>query len=157
MPLVVTAAALVTALATGLGALPLAVGRRGARSWLRGANVLAAALMLLASALLFYEGAVENPRRMLAGAVAGLVAVAFAARWLRARETWPFEALRGTHARTALIIVAVMTVHSVAEGIGVGVSFGGGDAIGFRHRGRDRGRTTSPKGWRSASCSFRAV
>jgi zinc transporter, ZIP family len=129
--LAVTAAALVTALATGLGALPLAARGRGARSWLLSANVLAAALMLLASALLFYQGAVENPRGMLAGAVAGLVAVALAGRWLRARETWHFEALRGTHARTALIIVAVMTVHSVAEGIGIGVSFGGGDAIGF--------------------------
>lgn len=129
--LAVTAAALITALATGLGAVPLAFRRRGAGSWLAGANVLAAVLMLLASVLLLYEGAVKGADRMLLGAVAGVLAVALASRWLRSRETWRFETLRGAHARTALIIVAVMTVHSAAEGVGVGVSFGGGGAIGL--------------------------
>lgn len=127
----VTAAALVTALATGLGAIPLAVARRGARSWLARANAVAAALMLVASGLLFYEGAVENTTRTLAGAVTGVLAVALAIWWLRGRDSWSFETLRGTNARTALIIVGVMTLHSVAEGIGLGVSFGGGDAVGF--------------------------
>jgi zinc transporter, ZIP family len=129
--LAVTAAALTTALATGLGALPLAVARRAAQSWLVAANAIAAVLMLLASALLFYQGGVEDLGKMLAGAAAGLVAIALAARWLQARDGWRFEALRGAQARTALIIVSVMTVHSVAEGVGVGVSFGGGEAIGF--------------------------
>jgi ZIP family zinc transporter len=129
--LAVTAAALATALATGLGAVPLALARRAADSWLVAANAIAALLMLLASALLFYQGGVDDTWSTLAGAVAGLVAIALAARWLQARDGWRFEALRGAHARTALIIVAVMTVHSVAEGVGVGVSFGGGEAIGF--------------------------
>jgi len=31
----------------------------------------------------------------------------------------------------ALLIVAVMTVHSVAEGIGVGAAFGGGETLGI--------------------------
>jgi zinc transporter ZupT len=129
--LAVTIAALVTALATGLGAIPLAFARRPDRLWLAWANGTAAVLMLLASALLFYEGAVKDTQKMLVGAIAGIVAIAVAARWLRGRDHWSFEALRGAQARTALIIVAVMTVHSVAEGVGVGVSFGGGKAIGF--------------------------
>lgn len=129
--LAVTAAALVTALATGLGAVPLAVGWHAARSWLGRANAVAAVLMLLASALLFYQGLGEGAQKTLAGAVVGVVVVAVAARWLRGRANWRFEALRGAQARTALIIVAVMTVHSVAEGVGVGVSFGGGETIGF--------------------------
>jgi len=129
--LAVTVTALFTALATALGAAPLAFRRHGTRSWLAGANALAAVVMLVASGLLLYQGALKGVDRMLLGAVAGAVAVALSARLLRSRETWKFETLRGAHARTALIIVAVMTVHSAAEGIGVGVSFGGGDAIGF--------------------------
>jgi ZIP family zinc transporter len=58
---------------------------------------------------------------MLAGAVVGMISVAAAAHWLRRPRGCRFEALRGASARTALIIVAVMTVHSIAEGVGVGV------------------------------------
>ena len=129
--LAVTAAALVTALATGLGAAPLAFAARRATLWIARANAAAGVLMLLASGLLLYEGALKSATKMLLGAGAGVVAIAFAAHWLRAREGWRFESLRGAQARSAIIIVAVMTVHSLAEGIGVGVSFGGGSSIGF--------------------------
>ena len=130
-PAAVTAAALVTALATGLGALPLAVAHLDRGSWIRGANVVAGALMLVASGMLLYQGAATSARGTLAGAAAGVVAIELASRWLRARERWRFGSLRGAQARTALIIVSVMTVHSLAEGIGVGVSFGGSETVGL--------------------------
>jgi ZIP family zinc transporter len=129
--LAVTAAALATALATGLGAAPLAFATRESRSWLGPANWVAAALMLGASGMLFYQGVESDVAKTLAGAATGIVAIALSARWLNKRESWRFEALSGAQARTAVIIVAVMTVHSVAEGVGVGVAFGGGDSIGF--------------------------
>ncbi len=129
--LAVTAAALATALATGLGAAPLAFATRVPRSWLGAANGVAAALMLGASGMLFYQGGRSDAAKTLAGAVIGVVAIALAARWLSKRESWRFEALSGAQARTAVIIVAVMTVQSVAEGVGVGVAFGGGESIGL--------------------------
>ena len=39
--------------------------------------------------------------------------------------------LAGADAMKALVIVAVMTVHSAAEGVGVGVSYGGGERLGL--------------------------
>ena len=129
--LTVFAAALVTALATGLGALPLAFTKRASGSWLGVGNSIAASLMLGASVMLFYEGARSDPLKTLLGASVGLAAIAFAARWLDRRENLRFEALRGVQARTAVMIVAVMTVHSMAEGIGVGVAFGPGRSFGL--------------------------
>ena len=129
--LTVFAAALLTALATGLGAIPLAFTRRASGSWLGVGNSIAASLMLGASVMLFYEGARSDPRKTLLGASVGLAAIAFTARWLNRRENLRFEALRGVQARTAVMIVAVMTVHSMAEGIGVGVAFGPGRSFGL--------------------------
>ena len=39
-------------------------------------------------------------------------------------------ALRGASARKALLILGVMTVHSFAEGVGIGVAFGGENDLG---------------------------
>src|SRR6266540_3652504 len=127
--LAVTAAALVTALATGLGAAPLAFASRLPRTALGLGNAAAAGFMLAASGMLFYEGGVFGVPGTLLGAVLGVGTIALASRWLRAREGVAFEALRGADARKALLIVAVMTVHSVAEGVGVGVSFAGSESI----------------------------
>jgi zinc transporter ZupT len=128
--LAVTAAALVTALATGLGAIPLAFAGGKSRSWLGVANAVAAGLMLGASGMLFYQGSSDGSRTIV-GALLGVGTIVLASHLLRSRDHWRFESLRGAHARTAVIIVAVMTVHSAAEGVGVGVSFGGGESIGF--------------------------
>ena len=60
--LAVFGAALVTALATGLGAGPFLFVAHPARSWVGVANALAAGFMIAASALLFYEGALDSTR-----------------------------------------------------------------------------------------------
>lgn len=129
--LFVFAAALVTALATGLGALPFLLVRRPERRWLGLANALASGFMIGASVGLAYEGAGYGSGRMLLGAVAGAMFIALTSRLLGRDRELHLGALQGADALRALLIVGVMTVHSFTEGVGVGVAFGGGEALGI--------------------------
>ena len=123
-------AALVTALATGIGALPLLFGRQIRDRGLGLATALAAGFMLGASAGLFWQGAKDGPIRTVLGALLGAVFIVAARRVLTTRREVHFSALRGADALGALMIVGVMTVHSFTEGVGVGVAFGGGETLG---------------------------
>ncbi len=126
----VAAAALVTALACGLGALPFAFGADAMRGRLGMADASAAGAMLAATVVLAYEGWGRGSPRLLAGVVLGVAFIALTQRVLAGREELHIGGLRGVDARTAVTIIAVMTVHSVAEGVGIGVSFGGGKELG---------------------------
>ncbi len=128
---IVFLAALVTALATGLGALPLMAARLHGPTWLGRSNALASGVMLGASLSLLIEGSDRNIVRTLAGAAAGAVFVGAMQMGVARLGVPDLGALKGADARKALLIVAVMTAHSVAEGIGVGSSFGGGDTLGI--------------------------
>jgi len=124
-------AALVTALATGLGAVPLLVLRRPSPRWSALGNAVAAGLMLAASLGLLREGLLRAPPETLLGAVLGAVLMWGGHRLAQTRPDLHVGALSGSDARKALLIVGVMTLHSAAEGIGVGVSFGGGAELGL--------------------------
>lgn len=127
---IVFVAALVTALATGLGALPL-IALRGAGDRALGiGNALAAGLMLAASLSLVVEGAGVSALRTALGAAAGAALILLAQRWMARHDMPGVAALQGADARKALLIMGIMTAHSAAEGIGVGVSFGGRDGLG---------------------------
>ena len=127
----VFAAATLTALATGLGALPFFLFRRMSRSWLGISNSIAAGFMLGASAALFWEGADIGVVRTLVGALVGVAFIELTRRRLGHEHAHlRLGVLRGADARAALLIVSVMTVHSFTEGVGVGVSFGEGEALG---------------------------
>lgn len=128
--LVVFAAATATALATGLGALPFAAPRFRGDGILGISNALAAGVMLGASVSLILEGAGRSPLRVAAGAALGAVFVQAMERLLRRRDTPDLAELSGADAKRAILIIAVMTAHSTAEGVGVGAAFGGGDALG---------------------------
>lgn len=128
---VVFAAALATAVATGLGAAPFLFAANLARSWVGLANALAGGFMVAASALLFYAGAREGMLGTAIGAVVGAAFVASVSYGMAGHDDVHFGALGGRDARKALLLVAVMTVHSIAEGVGVGVSFGGGEELGL--------------------------
>ena len=124
-------AASLTALATGLGALPFFVFPRMSRSWLGLSNSIAAGFMLGASAALFWEGADIGLVRTLVGALVGVAFIEVTRRRLgHEHQHLHLGVLRGADARAGLLIVTVMTVHSFTEGVGVGVSFGGGKELG---------------------------
>lgn len=126
----VFAAALVTALATGLGALPFWFTPVMNRRWLGVSNAAAAGLMIAASFSLIAEGVVYSATRTIAGILLGIVLIALSHKVLESRDDLHVGALRGADALKAIMIVGIMTLHSVAEGVGVGVSFGGGEALG---------------------------
>ena len=124
-----TLAAFVTALATGLGALPFAFVPGMSRAWLGVSNALAAGFMLSASGALLVEGAIRGVGRTAVGAAVGAVFIYVTHRALGHREMH-FAELQGADAMKAILIIGVMTVHSFAEGVGVGVSYGGGVELG---------------------------
>lgn len=123
--LVVFGYGLVTALATGLGALPFAFVRRVSPTVVAVANALAAGLMLGASFGLVAEGTSYGRGQTIAGAMLG-VGFILLTQTLLSRYDIQFGKARGAGARRMVLMVIVMTVHSFSEGVAVGVSFGGG-------------------------------
>jgi ZIP family zinc transporter len=127
----VTLAAFATALATGLGALPFLFVSSMSRRWVGISNAIAAGFMLSASVALLVEGATRGLGRVTVGAAIGAIFIA-GTRWaLVGHDDVRFGNLKAADAKKAVLIVAVMTVHSFSEGVGVGVSYGGGVALGI--------------------------
>ena len=123
--------AFLTAVATGLGALPFLFVRAVGERRLGAANALAAGLMLAASAVLLWEGWNASLGLTAFGALAGAAAV-WVSQWaLGEGDEVSVGQMRGADARKVILIMGVMTAHSFAEGIGVGVSYGGGDELGL--------------------------
>jgi zinc transporter ZupT len=120
--------ALATALATGLGALPFLFVRTLSERAVAFSNAVAAGLMLGASFGLVSEGTLYGRGATLGGALLGVVFMLFTQRLLGEHhgEGLAFATGRGEDARRMLLMMAVMTMHSFAEGVAVGVSFGGG-------------------------------
>ncbi len=118
-----------TALATGLGAIPFAFVRKISPQVVAVANAIAAGLMLGASFGLVAEGRGHGEWQTIGGAVLGVVFIVLTQRLLSERDV-AFGDFRGADARQMLLMVIVMTVHSFAEGIAVGVAFGGGQTLG---------------------------
>ncbi len=129
--LTVALAALLTALATGLGALAFIGARTASRSRIGLSSAAAAGFMAAATVLLAWEGARASWPWMLVGALVGIAALALFQRFLRRHGDLQVGELRGADASRAVTIVAVMTVHSFAEGVGVGVAYADGATLGL--------------------------
>ncbi len=133
--------AMITALATGLGAVPFAFIRRITPKVQGISNAIAAGLMAGASFGLLNEAAELNRGKMLLGFVAGILFIGFT-DWVidkikRHKLNGDEELItrlpnsfRNDFWKAALIIL-IMTAHSAAEGIGIGTSFGGSAKFGL--------------------------
>lgn len=120
--------ALLTALATGFGALPFVFLRSVSPRAIAYSSAVAGGLMLGATFGLMAEGAAYGATQTVIGAYLGVIFVLGASRLLEGREI-EIGSLRGVGAKKMLLIVLVMTVHSHAEGIAVGAAFAGGAGL----------------------------
>jgi len=117
--------AMITALATGVGAVPFAFTRAlspAAAAW---ANAVASGLMLGASFGLVAEGTRYGPTATVIGATIGVLFILLTQHLLERYEVG-IGPSRDKGARRMALMIIVMTVHSFSEGVAVGVSFGGG-------------------------------
>lgn len=126
------------ALTTGLGALPLLFLAKPSESLLGASNAVAAGMMLSASYSLVTEGValdhdgasvyghdVSHTARVVIGVALGMLFVRCTKSIVESYEDLKLGGISGVEAGKILLIVSVMTLHSFAEGLGIGVSFCG--------------------------------
>lgn len=120
--------AVVTALATALGALPFAFVPQISPKVEARAHALSAGLMLGACFGLAAEGSISGAWQTLVGAGAGVMFI-LVVNGLLDPLPGSFRPTGGRGGRRALLVLVVMTAHSAAEGVAIGVSFGGREAL----------------------------
>lgn len=128
---VVFAVALGTALATGLGVLPVMGMRVDERKTIVLSSALAAGFMLGASVGLVYEGLLRSLVGTVLGVLTGVIFILVTKVLLGQTRDAHIGNLRGARGTTALLLIGVMTVHSITEGVALGVSFAGEESLGI--------------------------
>lgn len=129
--MLVFAYGLATALATGLGALPFVMVRSVSGRTIGYLNALAAGLMIGASFGLLTESTHYGGWQTFVGANLGILFILATNRLLRDHHLAEgasdrLDTVGREGMRRMILIVTVMTVHSFAEGVAIGTSFGGG-------------------------------
>jgi zinc transporter ZupT len=124
--------ALITAVATGLGALPFFLFKNLTRTWLGISNAVAAGLMLAASFGLIYEGLDYDLWLTVGGVIVGLVFIIISQQILDKYDNrFSIRNINKVDSSKMLLVVGIMTLHSFTEGVSVGVSFSGGLDLGL--------------------------
>jgi hypothetical protein len=126
------------AITTGLGALPLLFFSKPADFWLGACNAIAGGMMLSASYSLVTEGValdhdggsmygyeVSHTVRVVCGVLLGMLFVRCTKSFVEGYEDLRLGDISGLEAAKIFLIVSVMTLHSFAEGLGIGVAFCG--------------------------------
>jgi zinc transporter, ZIP family len=128
---VVFVVALATALATGLGVLPVMAVSVDERKSIVVSGALAGGFMLGASVGLVYEGGQRDVLGTAIGAAIGIGFIVATRALLGHTRNAHVGNLRGARGMTALLVIGVMTVHSLTEGVALGVSFAGEESLGI--------------------------
>lgn len=124
--------AMITAVATGLGALPFFLIKDLTRGWLGISNAIASGLMLAASFGLIYEGINYDLLFTFYGIVIGLIFIVLSQKILnKYNDTFSIKNIDKVDSSKILLIIGIMTLHSFTEGVSVGVSFSGGLDLGL--------------------------
>lgn len=123
--------ALMTDLATGLGALPFAFVRNLSLPWQGMMTSAAAGMMLSASVFTLTGEAMKSGAlwQVLAGLLAGAAFFSWTARLVHGNE-WTIGALSADESRQGILVLVAMFIHSIPEGIAVGVGYATGE-MGF--------------------------
>lgn len=120
-----------TAVATGLGVIPLIFSKAIPTRLISLASALASGLLLAAAFELINKGTSENATTTIIGIIVGMVLITISRKWLEKRASPEVGELAQADALKAIIMVGVMTIHSFPEGIALGLSLGKGLSFGF--------------------------
>jgi zinc transporter, ZIP family len=121
-------AALVSDLATGLGALPFAFIDRVGPRWNGMASAAAGGMMLSASVFALADRALRRGSaiEVIVGMLFGALFFAWTARLVE-RQHWHLGDWDEVESRKSILVIATMFVHSVPEGIAIGVGYATGE------------------------------
>ncbi len=121
-------AAVLTDVATGLGALPFLVVRRDNIRWQGIAEAAASGMMLSASVFALADKALHRGSAIdvIAGMLAGAAFFAVSAR-LIARSRWSILGWSEHESRQPILLILTMFVHSIPEGVAIGVGYATGE------------------------------
>ena len=126
-------AATITALCTGLGVIPFLFVKDVSKRVLGLGNAMAAGLMLGASVGLTWEAwSLSIPRTIFGLALGALLVVVTSYLLPDHDDDGPpaVASLSNASLRKIVMVMGIMTAHSFAEGIGVGVAYGGHEGFG---------------------------
>jgi len=121
--------ALMTALATGLGVIPLLFIKNTEPRWRSVATAAAGGMMLSASLFALGDEALQRGRTIdvIAGMIAGAAFFAYTARLVE-NKGWGLSGFSEGRARQSILLVITLFVHSVPEGMAIGVGYATGEA-----------------------------
>ena len=120
--------ALLTDLATGLGVIPFAFVRKMSLRWRGISSAIAGGMMISASVFSLADQALTRGSvwDVVIGMLAGDGFFTWAARRLENKD-WQIGDLNASDSRQSVLIVVAMFIHSIPEGVAIGVGYATGD------------------------------